>query len=118
MRKPDKACLYLRCCFFVLCCSPGFTADLRSSTGGQAFPQCVFNHWQILPGEQQRPLPCSILVATTIVVVIEALNVLLFTVVGDPMDPTSKPAGVVLETRKRKGLSENIPALDKYLDKL
>ena len=31
--------------------SPGFTADLRSNTGGQAFPQCVFDHWQILPGD-------------------------------------------------------------------
>jgi len=29
----------------------GFTADLRSGTGGQAFPQCVFDHWQILPGD-------------------------------------------------------------------
>uniref|UniRef100_A0A672T236 Eukaryotic translation elongation factor 2 n=1 Tax=Sinocyclocheilus grahami TaxID=75366 RepID=A0A672T236_SINGR len=29
----------------------GFTADLRSNTGGQAFPQCIFNHWQILPGD-------------------------------------------------------------------
>merc|ERR1712056_52491 len=28
----------------------GFTADLRSNTGGQAFPQCVFDHWQVLPG--------------------------------------------------------------------
>lgn len=25
----------------------GFTADLRSHTGGQAFPQCVFDHWQV-----------------------------------------------------------------------
>merc|ERR1719370_1187342 len=24
----------------------GFTADLRSKTQGQAFPQCVFDHWQ------------------------------------------------------------------------
>ncbi|KAJ8374534.1 hypothetical protein SKAU_G00051140 [Synaphobranchus kaupii] len=24
---------------------------LRSNTGGQAFPQCVFDHWQILPGD-------------------------------------------------------------------
>ncbi|ETE56760.1 Elongation factor 2, partial [Ophiophagus hannah] len=31
--------------------SKGFTADLRSNTGGQAFPQCVFDHWQILPGD-------------------------------------------------------------------
>jgi len=29
----------------------GFTADLRSNTGGQAFPQCVFDHWQIFPGD-------------------------------------------------------------------
>jgi len=64
----------------------GFTADLRSNTGGQAFPQCVFDHWQILP--------------------------------GDPFDPTTKPAQIVSDTRKRKGLKEGIPALDNYLDKL
>jgi len=29
----------------------GFTADLRSNTGGQAFPQCVFDHWQVLSGD-------------------------------------------------------------------
>ncbi|KAM6963443.1 elongation factor 2b-like [Aplochiton taeniatus] len=34
----------------------GFTADLRSNTGGQAFPQCVFDHWQVLPGD---PLEAS-----------------------------------------------------------
>ncbi|MGH0179718.1 UNVERIFIED_CONTAM: hypothetical protein FKN15_002089 [Acipenser sinensis] len=33
----------------------GFTADLRSNTGGQAFPQCIFNHWQILPGDPFDP---------------------------------------------------------------
>jgi len=26
----------------------GFTADLRSQTGGKAFPQCVFDHWKVL----------------------------------------------------------------------
>ncbi|XP_068599621.1 elongation factor 2-like [Brachionichthys hirsutus] len=64
----------------------GFTADLRSSTGGQAFPQCVFDHWQILP--------------------------------GDPFDAGSKPGTVVMETRKRKGLKEGIPALENFQDKL
>lgn len=64
----------------------GFTADLRSNTGGQAFPQCVFDHWQILS--------------------------------GDPLDGTSKPCQVVLETRKRKGLKEGIPALDQFLDRM
>jgi elongation factor 2 len=29
----------------------GFTADLRANTGGKAFPQCVFDHWQQLPGD-------------------------------------------------------------------
>jgi elongation factor 2 len=33
----------------------GFTADLRSNTGGQAFPQCVFDHWQIFPGDPAEP---------------------------------------------------------------
>jgi len=28
----------------------GFTSDLRANTGGQAFPQCVFDHWKVLPG--------------------------------------------------------------------
>jgi len=26
----------------------GFTSDLRAATSGQAFPQCVFDHWQIM----------------------------------------------------------------------
>merc|ERR1712000_594083 len=64
----------------------GFTADLRSHTGGQAFPQCVFDHWQVLP--------------------------------GDPLDPASKVGKIVVDTRKRKGLNENVPPLDKYLDRL
>lgn len=29
----------------------GFTADLRSNTQGQAFPQCVFDHWQVMSGD-------------------------------------------------------------------
>jgi len=64
----------------------GFTAHLRSETGGQAFPQCVFDHWQVLP--------------------------------GDPFDPTSKPAQIIAETRKRKGIKDSIPSVDNYLDKL
>merc|ERR1712170_341499 len=34
----------------------GFTADLRSNIGGQAFPQCVFDHWQVMQGD---PLEAS-----------------------------------------------------------
>uniref|UniRef100_A0A8C7N0Z4 Eukaryotic translation elongation factor 2b n=1 Tax=Oncorhynchus kisutch TaxID=8019 RepID=A0A8C7N0Z4_ONCKI len=44
----------------------GFTADLRSNTGGQAFPQCVFDHWQILQGDPQDPTTkTAIVVAET-----------------------------------------------------
>lgn len=64
----------------------GFTADLRSHTGGQAFPQCVFDHWQAVG--------------------------------GDPLTAGTKPNEIVLTTRKRKGLQEGIPSLDRYLDKL
>ena len=64
----------------------GFTADLRSHTGGQAFPQCVFDHWQVMN--------------------------------GDPLETAGKTGQIVLGIRKRKGLSEEVPPLDKYLDKL
>ncbi|PVZ96614.1 hypothetical protein BB558_007465 [Smittium angustum] len=33
----------------------GFTADLRSNTGGQAFPQSVFDHWQLMNGNPLEP---------------------------------------------------------------
>ena len=64
----------------------GFTADLRQQTGGQAFPQCVFDHWQIMD--------------------------------GDPINFGTKPGKIVEATRKRKGLSNEVPNLDRFLDKL
>merc|ERR1711922_108093 len=64
----------------------GFTSALRANTGGQAFPQCVFDHWQELPGDYE--------------------------------DPNSKPMQVVRGTRKRKGLKDEVPPLDKFYDKL
>jgi elongation factor 2 len=64
----------------------GFTSTLRAATGGQAFPQCVFDHWQILP--------------------------------GDPFNPDTKPGIVVTAARKRKGLKDQIPPLENYMDKL
>lgn len=64
----------------------GFTADLRAATGGQAFPQCVFDHWQ--------------------------------TMNGLALEAGSKVNEIVKGIRKRKGLSEEIPGLDRYYDKL
>ncbi|GAA5864274.1 hypothetical protein JCM1840_006722 [Sporobolomyces johnsonii] len=29
----------------------GFTGELRQATGGQAFPQMVFDHWATMPGK-------------------------------------------------------------------
>ena len=28
----------------------GFTQALRAATSGRAFPQCVFDHWELLSG--------------------------------------------------------------------
>ena len=64
----------------------GFSSQLRAATSGQAFPQCVFDHWQIMN--------------------------------GSPLDAASKTGIIVKGIRKRKGLSEEVPALDRYLDKL
>jgi elongation factor 2 len=64
----------------------GFTADLRSHTQGQAFPQCVFDHWQVVQ--------------------------------GDPLDLKSKAHDIALGVRKRKGLQDDIPPLDRFFDKL
>jgi elongation factor 2 len=37
---------------------------------------------------------------------------------GDPLDENSMAGKMVTETRLRKGLSKEVPPLNKYLDKL
>merc|ERR1712025_706297 len=64
----------------------GFDSELRAATSGQAFPQCVFDHWQTLE--------------------------------SDPLEENSQANKIILHTRKRKGLSETLPPLDRFLDKL
>jgi len=67
----------------------GFTADLRSQTQGKAFPQCVFDHWQMIPDDPME----------------------------ESTKPTSSYV-IVNDTRTRKGLNPGVPALDKFLDKM
>lgn len=33
----------------------GFSEELKSQTSGQAFPQCIFDHWQVMPGDPLTP---------------------------------------------------------------
>ena len=33
----------------------GFNEDLRGATHGQAFPQMVFDHWEIMSGNSMQP---------------------------------------------------------------
>jgi len=66
----------------------GFTAHLRSLTGGQAFPQCSFDHWEVVK--------------------------------SNPLEAGSKARELVMAVRKRKNLSpaDDLPPLDRFLDKL
>lgn len=68
----------------------GFTADLRSNTGGQAFPQCVFDHWNLMPGDPLAPP------------------------VSTAKENQINAASIVSGIRKRKGLKDEIPGLDNF----
>ena len=73
----------------------GFETDLRTATQGQAFCQQVFDHWSIVPGD---PTDTSVRLR--------------------PLEPASGQAlarDLVLKTRRRKGLGDQI-AVSKYLD--
>jgi elongation factor 2 len=65
----------------------GFTESLRAETGGQAFPNCLFDHWEVMEGEIDSP-------------------------------NANKLQEIVTSIRKRKGLAPEVPALDKFFDKL
>jgi elongation factor 2 len=73
-------------CYLPVMESFGFTGALREATSGQAFPQCVFDHWKVVS--------------------------------GDPFEKNSLAEKIVLGTRKRKGMPEEVPPLDRFLDKL
>ncbi|KAB5591958.1 U5 small nuclear ribonucleoprotein component [Ceratobasidium theobromae] len=73
----------------------GFETDLRTATQGQAFCLQMFDHWSIVPGD---PTDSSIMLR--------------------PLEPATGQAlarDLVLKTRRRKGLGDQI-AVSKYLD--
>ncbi|KAF2070872.1 hypothetical protein CYY_007808 [Polysphondylium violaceum] len=68
--------------------SYGFETDLRSQTQGQAFCLCTFDHWQVVPGD---PLDKTIKLRT--------------------LEPSPQPhlaRELLIKTRRRKGLSEDV----------
>ena len=67
----------------------GFTHLLRQNTGGKAFPQMIFDHWEL----------------------VENYDV-------DVFDPATKTHGLILQTRTRKGLKAEMPDFNEYYDKL
>lgn len=84
IQRPGTPMLNVKC-YLPVTESFGFTADLRSNTAGQAFPQLIFDHWKVVP--------------------------------GTPFEEC-KAKDLVFATRKRKGLPDELPPLDRFLDKL
>jgi len=68
--------------------SYGFETDLRSQTQGQAFCLTTFDHWQVVPGD---PLDKSIKLRTL-----------------EPSPQYHLARELLIKTRRRKGLSEDV----------
>jgi elongation factor 2 len=66
----------------------GFTKHLRSETAGQAFPQSVFDHWELFPGDPTIK------------------------------EATNQASQICQKIRIRKGLKAEVPTLDTFHDKL
>ena len=73
----------------------GFETDLRTYTQGQAMVHAVFDHWAIVPGD---PLDKNILLHPL-----------------EPSPPHVLARELLLKTRRRKGLSEDV-SIDKFFD--
>jgi len=67
----------------------GFTQLLRQNTGGKAFPQMIFDHWEMVDNYD-----------------------------ADAFDPATKTNQCILATRKRKGMSDVLPEFNEYYDKI
>jgi 116 kDa U5 small nuclear ribonucleoprotein component len=74
----------------------GFETDIRSHTIGQAFPLSSFDTWALLPGD---PLDKSIKLTPL-----------------EPAPPSSLGREILLKTRRRKGLNEEVSILNYFDD--
>lgn len=73
----------------------GFETDLRTYTQGQAMVHAVFDHWNVVPGD---PLDKTILLHPL-----------------EPSPPHHLARELLLKTRRRKGLSEDV-SINKFFD--
>ena len=73
----------------------GFETDLRTFTQGQAMVQSVFDHWNVVPGD---PLDKNIILHPL-----------------EPSPPHHLARELLLKTRRRKGLSEDV-SINKFFD--
>jgi elongation factor 2 len=69
----------------------GFGGDLRAATQGQAFPQCVFDHWEVMPGSESQVVEAVLLSLTD-------------TGFLAPFEKGSKLEQLITSIRTRKGL--------------
>jgi U5 small nuclear ribonucleoprotein component len=73
----------------------GFETDLRTFTQGQAMVHAVFDHWSVVPGD---PLDKNIILHPL-----------------EPSPPHHLARELLLKTRRRKGLSEDV-SINKFFD--
>lgn len=73
----------------------GFETDLRTFTQGQAMVHSIFDHWAVVPGD---PLDKNIILHPL-----------------EPSPPHCLARELLLKTRRRKGLSEDV-SIDKFFD--
>jgi small GTP-binding protein len=95
-------------CFLPVAESFGFTADLRKATGGQAFPQCVFDHWAVLNSEPMPPFDKG--------KVVEAAEMAArYSGTGPPLTTSQK---IAYDIRVRKGIKPVADIVNHYEDQL
>ena len=120
---------------------------MRSNTGGQAFPQCVFDHWQVMQGDPLDGVSKAYQICQVIIFMILLLFFtfpMMTTALGYEKQPMiilylhyliktkkiklnslkfsykkcNSLLSIFQDTKKRKGLKEGLPDLGNYLDKL